>query len=439
MVEMLMSEDTKLHMDVDEPIFSLIHNSTAPVCAIPDFEQLLQLTVQSGRLPAKLLIATKDAIDMDLNGSTLPVASILQSGDAATSVLKLIWTWQSPSVLSAIRIGMFGNQSDVPTVVVTDTAGKLTFLKHRPEVEGDGQVTATELDTKSSCISSMALGNLAHQTQLDIAIGDASGAVALVLGGKQIFIRKDIGSSVTCLAIQSRPTQRPCVVAGDSFGAITTFDFHDSVSTKIRLRDAVLPVLNTDVPACHMIRCIHPVTLLDSEGVLSHYILACDGTPFLYYLVAGHCVACVKLPSQISCITSGQLLKVPQSTNTVSQADTTKSQIAVGGTNGYIYLVDNLVVSMYANIDFPVTCIIPHRSPSFTPTEADLLLCAGHCANLFIFQDKQLLHRFKTSAWVWDMCSLDAKSQFAICTLDNLVQVIRFKADDDEEGELVDE
>ena len=52
----------------------------------------------------------------------------------------------------------------------------------------------------------MALGNLAHQTQLDIAIGDASGAVALVLGGKQIFIRKDIGSSVTCLAIQSRPS-----------------------------------------------------------------------------------------------------------------------------------------------------------------------------------------------------------------------------------------
>ncbi|KAH6585633.1 hypothetical protein BASA50_001241 [Batrachochytrium salamandrivorans] len=418
-------------------------NSGSRSASISEFEHLLDLTVSSGRLPAKLLLSSSTQTTRSLDGSlvpqlTLPVACILEADSATSSVLKPIWMWQSPNTVTSIGIGVFGDQTELPTVVVADTAGKLTLLKHTAAMDGDGELTTTQLDTKFSCISSMTLGNLANHTYLDVVVGDALGTVAIVLGGQQMFVRKEIGSSITCLAIESRPGRRPWVIVGDSFGAITSFDLHNSATTKTRLRDAALSVIDTSKPVCHMIRCIHPVALFDDQEICSRYLLVCDGSPFLYYLTDGNCAAVVKLPSQISCITSGYLSKQSM-TNSACASNTSMTQIAVGGLDGYIYMVDKLKVELYANIDFTVTRLVPHRPPFFVLSDPDLLLCAGHCALLFVFQNKRLLHRLKTDAWVWDICSFNSKSQFVFCMLDNSVHAMRFKESDDEEGELVEE
>ncbi|KAJ1339240.1 hypothetical protein BSLG_006378 [Batrachochytrium salamandrivorans] len=358
-------------------------NSGSRSASISEFEHLLDLTVSSGRLPAKLLLSSSTQTTRSLDGSlvpqlTLPVACILEADSATSSVLKPIWMWQSPNTVTSIGIGVFGDQTELPTVVVADTAGKLTLLKHTAAMDGDGELTTTQLDTKFSCISSMTLGNLANHTYLDVVVGDALGTVAIVLGGQQMFVRKEIGSSITCLAIESRPGRRPWVIVGDSFGAITSFDLHNSATTKTRLRDAALS------------------------------------------------------------ITSGYLSKQSM-TNSACASNTSMTQIAVGGLDGYIYMVDKLKVELYANIDFTVTRLVPHRPPFFVLSDPDLLLCAGHCALLFVFQNKRLLHRLKTDAWVWDICSFNSKSQFVFCMLDNSVHAMRFKESDDEEGELVEE
>ncbi|KAH6577652.1 hypothetical protein BASA62_000774 [Batrachochytrium salamandrivorans] len=387
-------------------------NSGSRSASISEFEHLLDLTVSSGRLPAKLLLSSSTQTTRSLDGSlvpqlTLPVACILEADSATSSVLKPIWMWQSPNTVTSIGIGVFGDQTELPTVVVADTAGKLTLLKHTAAMDGDGELTTTQLDTKFSCISSMTLGNLANHTYLDVVVGDALGTVAIVLGGQQMFVRKEIGSSITCLAIESRPGRRPWVIVGDSFGAITSFDLHNSATTKTRLRDAALSVIDTSKPVCHMIRCIHPVALFDDQEICSRYLLVCDASKPM--------------------------------TNSACASNTSMTQIAVGGLDGYIYMVDKLKVELYANIDFTVTRLVPHRPPFFVLSDPDLLLCAGHCALLFVFQNKRLLHRLKTDAWVWDICSFNSKSQFVFCMLDNSVHAMRFKESDDEEGELVEE
>ena len=244
---------------------------------------------------------------------------------------------------------------------------------------------ARSIDTKGGNITSIAVDRIAPNKASDIVVGNSDGLISIILNARHVFGRRNIGSPVNAVAVQAVKGSEALIVVGDTFGTVTALNLHGSVAWRVRLRDVALmdnlKLKNTFEPrtTCDMIRCVHATSILDTEGVLSHYVLVCDGTPFVYFMSEGECVFSLSAPCIINTICHGEFFKRGQ------------KQIAIGGEDGIIYIIDeyfNLVE--YINVHHPITRLVAWSSVLFDDDALDLLLCAGHFSSLNIYKRREV-------------------------------------------------
>ncbi|KAI8926115.1 hypothetical protein BC831DRAFT_550147 [Entophlyctis helioformis] len=401
------------------------------------FESLLADVVAKG--PLALLAQTPTTGTAADTAGTRPDTT----ADTTDTSLELLARWHSAHDVTGVAFV-------AGAVTVSDNAGRLTALGldrpagTQPSTQSTTQpltlaVDQQHIDTKGSCVAALAAGNLAPHTPMDLVAGDASGTVAVVLGGEQIFTRKDMGSPISCVAVQPLPDRLARIVVGDTFGAVTTLDMMGAVAWKARLAHITLPQ-PPDADACRIIRAVHPVAIRDAGGAVSHYIAVCDGRRALHLVAEGSCHASIPLPSQIQCIASGQFLPLPLPSAAGQPADplgggTVDQDIAVGGLDGRIYIVSTaglqdpeqrtFQVISYANVGFAVTRLARFR-PSWLASSAstpDWLLCAAQIGKLHVYSGGALLHAVDTGAWVWTLDVAAADDRIALGLLDRSVQV----------------
>ncbi|KAK9768665.1 hypothetical protein K7432_000500 [Basidiobolus ranarum] len=278
-----------------------------------------------------------------------------------------VWNrWLDQNINTLVVGKMFADQAEADVILGTDTGNIIVINSNKKDVI---------LDTKADAIQTLLLHDVTRLGGSELLAGDSQGTI-ITFCREQILSKQSFGSSVKCLEVYFDALNGFEIVSGDVSGVITAFLPHWRL-WRISLYDETFKLprayLNdTDDPA---IRCLLSVILPDVHGVDTHFILACDGSPYVHFLQKGTLTKSLELPSLINCMCYGYF--------TENDAPEKALQVALGGNDGNVYILENFKVSKHINIDHPVTNVKRLKAEGAT----DILLCTGHMNGAQLYKD----------------------------------------------------
>lgn len=243
---------------------------------------------------------------------------------------------------------------------------------------GDILICGTALEIQSTMhlgqpISCMASAKLVPQSELEIVIGDSDG-ISVVMGGTHVLKQSHVGGPVTAIAAYTGNDGNAEIVASNSQGMITCLDVYGHTQWRMSLASA------SEAHDGGMIRCIMVAKLLDMYSRASVYTLVLNRSKCLSFLSGNNLVLNLDLPSSCHTMCQGRFWKSKDANGAKNFDNPHFSQVALGGADGTIFLVDNFEVFEYSKIDFEITVI-----DSIRLSDVDLVVCGGHFCSLLVF------------------------------------------------------
>lgn len=277
------------------------------------------------------------------------------------------------------------------------------------------------LETKGGSILCMAIHDVTGFYYNDLVVGDTNGTVT-VFCNQQILCRHSLAKdSLTALQIHTDQFGNNSIVTCDESGNISAI----LPSKELwRINKNNLNLLKGPSQKVK-ITSLLSTQLVTSNGEKCSYVLAADDNKQLHFLHQGQVVMTIATPAIVTAMCSGIFLeatKLDVGTDPAAAAD--RTQVALGCTNGAIYILHNFTLTEeeYANAHYHVTELLCHPSAN---GKADYLLCSGHFNALQIYADGKKVGHFEMPDWVSSMTlmttGLDRREQLVIGCLDNTI------------------
>jgi len=317
--------------------------------------------------------------------------------------LQLVWEKQMPFCVTSIAVGQAFKYNLNKLLMGTDDGRVIIYSNKNEEAV---------LETKGTAIQIIVVHDVTKFGSLDITVGDAAGVVTL-FSNHRILNRSTLSHSITAMIADTDMVDQSCIIAGDSGGTLTAISPQETQVWKTRLTDALTSIsLSTTESLDTKIRCMLSVTLPDKFNIMTHFIVLCAGTKHVLFFNEGSLVLALPVPSKVNTICSGYF-----------EQGVNKLQLALGGEDGVIYIVNDYVVHKYVRVDITITKLIPMK----TAQNFDDLVCIGHFNALKIYRERKLIAVKKTADWVSDVAigdiNDDKNDEIVVCLLNNTVQV----------------
>ncbi|ORY04807.1 hypothetical protein K493DRAFT_311200 [Basidiobolus meristosporus CBS 931.73] len=322
-----------------------------------------------------------------------------------------VWRrWLDQNINTLVVGKMFADQAEADVILGTDTGNIIVINSNKKDVV---------LDTKADAIQTLLLHDVTRLGGSELLAGDSQGTI-ITFCREQILSKQSFGSSVKCLEVYFDALNGFEVVSGDMTGVITAFLPHWRLwRTSLYDETFKLPrayLNDTDDPA---IRCLLSVILPDAHGVDTHFILACDGSPYVHFLQKGTLTKSLELPCLINCMCYGYFVE--------STSPQKPHQVALGGNDGNVYILEDFKVRKLMNIDHPVTNVKRLKMEGTT----DVLLCTGHMNGAQLYKDGRLIHQIETDDWIHGVgigdIDKDGADEIAFSLLNNEVLVYKYR------------
>ncbi|TPX56902.1 hypothetical protein SpCBS45565_g08317 [Spizellomyces sp. 'palustris'] len=322
--------------------------------------------------------------------------SVKKYAEPATALLigNLGWKWRTPDAAGL-------QEQTEPNIIISGTEGNVTMIREGTLVD------EFVYETKGDTITTMAVHKIFAHSPLDLITGDADGNIKLI-SQQRVLVKHTLGAAVTCIEVVNSVANSTYIVAGDSRGVVTAFDFIE------RLWQARVGGLQTAPDHNPMdynpgITAILSLKLYDPFGMLNSVLLVCDGAPHIHIFQGAQRILTMGVPSGVtsmcqgyfSCRSSPIDTLIPKAVLTSPRSH---PQVLIATEQGEILIMDGwLNIRRYMALDTYVKKLKAFRLESQMKDDTDYVAVVGHFCDMNVFKDGNHIYSLPTHDWIHDL------------------------------------
>ncbi|KAJ1674053.1 hypothetical protein EV182_004060 [Spiromyces aspiralis] len=200
-------------------------------------------------------------------------------------------------------------------------------------------------------------------------VASDSGGIVTFYSGKQVLSRRKLTDSVVCSIepVIDRTGQEFCIL-GELDGVLSAVRMHDQMwRVQLRRSGATAAMINT----------VASVRLPDAYGLETEYALAATEGRFVYLLCSGFFL---------------------EKTDATDRRDR-RTQVAMAGDAGEIFLLDNYQVQYLGRVPYAVTHMFLLDADKSKQGSVDSLLCVTKSRNVYIVNRGGIVEVFRLEGW----------------------------------------
>ncbi|KNC98125.1 uncharacterized protein SPPG_06533 [Spizellomyces punctatus DAOM BR117] len=377
--------------------------------------------------------------------------SVKKYAEPATALLigNLAWKWRKPDAAGL-------QEQTEPNIIISGTEGNVTMIREGTSAED------FVYETKGDTITTMAVHKIFAHSPLDLITGDADGNIKLI-SQQRVLVKHTLGAAVTCIEVVNSMANSTYIVAGDSSGVVTAFDFIERL-WQVRVGGLQTAPDHNSMDYNPGITAILSLKLYDPYGMRNSILLVCDGAPHIHVFQGDQRILTMGLPSSVTSMFKGYFSYRSSPIDTlIPKAALTSPrshpQVLMATDQGEILIMDGwLNIRRYIALDTCVRKLKGFRLESQTKDDTDYIAVVGHFCDMNVFKDGKHIYSLPTHDWIhdFDIISLPDDPdgvRVGVTLLDGHVQTYRMlksegKAagdnsdmdvdDEEEEGEILE-